>query len=181
MSLFPTDDPDKVPFAGILPAAPRPFVLGNGEGEKSLVFDQLFTILLTGDETEDQYGAFTMQGRKGDRIPAHLHKAAHEIFYVVDGEISVWMDDAADHHSKTTLVTGDFAYVPAGTVHAFQIHNSTKVFGVGTAGFERFFHAMGQQTDLTEPQGVYVPSFEVMRAAGEKYDTVFMPEFQFRD
>ena len=66
-------------------------------------------------------------------------------------------------------------------MHAFQIHNSSKVFGVGTAGFERFFHAMGQQTDLTEPQGVYVPSFDVMRAAGEKYDTVFMPEFQFRD
>jgi len=181
MTLFPTDDADKVPFAGILPASPRPFVLGNGEGEKSLVFDQLFTILLTGDETEDQYGAFTMQGNRGDRIPAHRHLAAHEIFYVVDGEISVWLDDREDYHSKTTLVTGDFAYVPAGTVHAFQIHNATKVFGVGTAGFERFFHAIGQKTDLTEPAGVYVPPFEVMRAAGEKYDTVFMPDFAFRD
>ncbi len=73
------------------------------------------------------------------------------------------------------------AFVPAGTVHAFQIHNTTKVFGVGTAGFERFFHAIGQKTDLTEPQGVYVPDFSVMRAAGEKYWTQFMPEFQFRD
>lgn len=178
---FPADDPEKVPFAGILPAAPKPYVLGNGEGERSLVFDQLFTILASSDETDGQYGAFTMAGRRGDRIPAHQHLRTHEFFYVVDGEISVWMDDGADYHSKTTLVTGDFAYVPAGIIHAFQIHNSTKVFGCGTAGFERFFHAIGQKTDATSPEGVYVPPFEVMRAAGEKYATVFMPEFQFRD
>lgn len=181
MTTFPTGDPDKVAFAGILPAAPKPFVLGNGEGEKSLVFDQVFTILLSADETDDQYGAFTMVGNEGRRIPAHRHFKTHEIFYVVDGEITVWMDDEAEYHSKTTLVTGDFAYVPAGIVHAFQIHNPTKVFGVGTAGFERFFHAMGQQTDATEPNGVYVPDFSVMRAAGEKYSTQFMPEFEFRD
>ena len=53
MTTFPADDPDKVPFAGILPASPRPYVLGNGEGEKSLVFDQLFEILVSGDETDD--------------------------------------------------------------------------------------------------------------------------------
>jgi quercetin 2,3-dioxygenase len=40
---------------------------------------------------------------------------------------------------------------------------------------------MGQKTDATEPRGVYVPDFAVMRAAGEKYWTQFMPEFQFRD
>ena len=181
MTTFPADDPDKVPFAGILPAAPKPFVLGNGEGEKSLVFDQLFSILLSADETDDQYGAFTMVGPKGDRIPAHKHFKTHEIFYVVDGEISIWMDDEADYHTKSTLTTGDFAFIPANIVHAFQIHNTTKVFGVGTAGFERFFHAMGQQTDATSPQGLYVPDYPTMRAAGEKYWTQFMPEFQFRD
>jgi quercetin 2,3-dioxygenase len=122
-----------------------------------------------------------MVGPKGDRIPAHKHFKTHEIFYVVDGEISIWMDDEADYHSKTTLTTGDFAYIPANIVHAFQIHNTTKVFGVGTAGFERFFHAMGQKTDATEPQGLYVPDYPTMRAAGEKYWTRFMPEFQFRD
>lgn len=181
MTTFPADDPDKAPFAGILPAAPQPFVLGNGEGEKSLVFDQLFTILLSADETDDQYGVFVMQGRKGNRIPAHTHLTAHEIFYVVDGEITVWMDDQAEYHSRTTLTTGDFAFVPAGIVHAFQIQSTTKVFGCGTAGFERFFHAIGQKTDLTEPEGIFVPDFSVMRAAGEKYATVFQPEFQFRD
>ena len=34
MTLFPVDDPDKVAFTGVLPAGPRPFVLGEGQGEK---------------------------------------------------------------------------------------------------------------------------------------------------
>ena len=181
MTLFPVDDPDKVAFTGVLPAGPRPFVLGEGEGEKSLVFDQLFEILLSGDETDDQFGAWTMKARQGDRIPAHVHLKTHEFFYVVDGEISVWMDDQDGYHSKSTLTTGDFAYVPAGIVHAFKIENTTTVFGAGTAGFERFFHAIGQKTEATDPQGIFVPDFSVMRAAGEKYATIFMPEFQFRD
>ena len=90
MTTFAADDPDKVAFAGILPAAPKPYVIGNGQGEKSLVFDQLFEILVSGDETDDQYGAWTMKARQGDRIPAHTHLKTHEFFYVVDGEISVW-------------------------------------------------------------------------------------------
>ena len=40
-----------------------------GEGEKSLVFDQLFEILLSGDETEDQYGAWTMKAQQGRPHP----------------------------------------------------------------------------------------------------------------
>ena len=181
MTTFPADDPEKAAFAGILPAAPRPYVLAEGEGEKSMVFDQLFEILASGDETDDQYGVFTAKAPRGDRIPAHVHYRTHEFFYIVDGEISVWMDDQADYHIKTTLTKGDFAFVPAGTVHAFKVENTSTIFGAGTAGFERFFHAIGQKTDSTEPQGVYVPDFSVMRAAGEKYWTQFMPEFQFRD
>jgi len=181
MTTFTTDDPDKVAFAGALPGTAKPYVLAQGEGEKSLVFDQLFEILLTGDETSDQFGAWTMKARQGDRIPAHVHHRTHEFFYVVDGEITVWMDDQADYHSKSTLVTGDFAFVPAGLVHAFKIENTSTVFGAGTAGFERFFHAIGQKTEATEPQGMFVPDYAVMRAAGEKYWTQFMPEFTFRD
>lgn len=103
------------------------------------------------------------------------------MFNDVDGEASVWMDDKADYHSKTRLVTGDFAFVRTGVVHASHIHRSTKVFGTGTAGFERFIHAIGQPTYATKPDGVCVADFAVMRGAGEKCRTQFMPEFHFSD
>ncbi len=178
---FPEGDAQKVPFAGILPGAPAPYVLRSGEGEKSLVFDQLFRILASGDETDGQYGAWTMKAPEGDRIPAHRHLRTHEFFYVIDGAMSVWMDDGADYHSKQTLEPGDFAFIPAGLVHAFKAERNAACFGAGTAGFERFFHAIGQKTDLDEPHGVFVPDIAVMRAAGQKYATEFLPDFAFRD
>ena len=122
-----TNDNQSLPFAGILPGSPKPFYLANGEGEKSVVFDQLFTIMLSGDETDGQYGVFAVEAPKGDMIPPHLHQTAHEIFYVVDGSITVWMDDQQGFQGKRTLKTGDFGFVPTNTVHAFRMEAPTKV------------------------------------------------------
>ena len=157
-----TNDNQSLPFAGILPGAPKPFYLANGEGEKSIVFDQLFTIMLSGDETDGQYGVFTVEAPKGDMIPPHLHQTAHEIFYVVDGSITVWMDDQQGFQGKRTLKTGDFGFVPTNTVHAFRMEAPTKVLGVNTGGFERFFHDMG------------TPAPDVVGASMRKACTVFV-------
>lgn len=176
----PTDGGLAPVHEGILPGTPQPFYLENGEGEKSIVFDQLFTILLSGEETDGQYGVFTAEAPKGDMIPPHLHTWAHEIFYVVDGSITVWMNDQKGFEGKRTLKTGDFGFVPLNTVHAFRMEAPTKVLGVNTGGFERFFHAMGTPTEETGiPAVPYITQFPQMLAAGEKFGTVFMPDFRF--
>ena len=176
-----TNDNQSLPFAGILPGSPQPFYLANGEGEKSVVFDQLFTIMLSGDETDGQYGVFTCEAPKGDMIPPHLHQTAHEIFYVVDGSITVWMDDQRGFQGKRTLKTGDFGFVPTNTVHAFRMEAPTKVLGVNTGGFERFFHDMGTPAPdvVGIPEVPYITPIEQMLAAGRKFGTVFMPDFRF--
>lgn len=169
-------------FDGILPGHPTPFYLANGEGEKSIVFDQLFTILLSGDETEGQYGVFTVDAPKGDMIPPHLHTTAHEIFYVVEGACTVWMNDQKGFQGKRTLKTGDFGFVPINTVHAFRMEATTRVLGVNTGGFERFFHDMGTPApaDAMGPPSVpYITPIQQMLAAGQKFGTVFMPDFRF--
>lgn len=176
----PTSDSQSLPHEGILPGSPQPFYLNNGEGEKSVVFDQLFTIVLSGDETDGHYGAFTVEAPKGDMIPPHLHTWAHEIFYVVDGSITVWMNDQKGFEGKRTLKTGDFGFVPLNTVHAFRMEAATKVFGVNSGGFERFFHDIGTPTEESGiPQIPYITPFPQLLAAGEKYGTVFMPDFPF--
>jgi quercetin 2,3-dioxygenase len=169
-------------FPGVLPGKPAPFVLKQGEGEKSVLFGDLFTIMLTGDETEGQYDVFAVEGHAGSMIPAHLHLWTHEIFYVVDGTVHVWLDDEHGTKSDTILQTGDFAYVPKNVVHAYRFEATSKVFGTSTAGFGRFFHAMGRKTDkpgIPARDEIFVPSREQMQAAGEKYGTVFRPEFTF--
>lgn len=174
--------PGAHPATGVLPGTPAPFYLAQGEGEKSIVFDQLFTLLLTGDETEGQFGVFTVEAPKGEMIPPHLHTTTHEIFYVVDGSCTVWMDDQKGFQGKRTLNTGDFGFVPLDTVHAFRMEAPTKVLGVATGGFERFFHAIGTPTEtIGIPEQPYITPFPQLLAGGQKYDTVFMPDFRFSD
>lgn len=181
-SIQPAQSGSTTPFDGILPGHPAPFYLENGQGEKSIVFDQLFTILLSGDETDGQYGVFTVDAPKGDMIPPHLHTTAHEIFYVVEGACTVWMDDQQGFQGKRTLKTGDFGFVPTNTVHAFRMEATTRVLGVNTGGFERFFHDMGTPApaDAMGPPPVpYITPIQQMLAAGQKFGTVFMPDFRF--
>ena len=61
-----------------MPGAPQHFFLGNDEGEFAHLFDSLVTVKLTGDETDGQFGVFTLEAPKGDTIPAHAHDDVHE-------------------------------------------------------------------------------------------------------
>nr|WP_274636124.1 quercetin 2,3-dioxygenase [Microbacterium bovistercoris] len=171
--------------AGILPGAAKPFYLENGEGEKSVVFDTMFDILLTGDETDGQFDVFTSIGNAGDIIPAHLHPYTHEIFFVVSGAVHLWMDDEHGFKDDRVLTAGAFAYVPKNTIHAYRNEAAdSKVLGVSSGGFGRFFHAMGrptQETGIPVPDKFFAPSFDQMRAAGEKFGTVFRPDYKFLD
>jgi quercetin 2,3-dioxygenase len=168
------------PYAGILPGKPAPYFLEPGDGEKSVVFDTTFNILLTGDETEGQFGAFTTIGPAGEQIPAHYHPDAHEIFYIMEGSVHLWMDDQAGFSENRVLKEGGFGFIPKGTVHAFQMLAPSRAFGIATGGFERFFNAMGTPTDDPGvPPVPYITPFPQMLAAGEKYGTVFLPDFTF--
>lgn len=51
--------------------------------------------------------------------PPHLHRDTDEFFYVLEGELDVWIA-----HRRTKLVAGMSATLPRGVVHAFT--NPTK-------------------------------------------------------
>lgn len=170
------------PFEGILPGEPAPYFLEKGEGEKSIVFDTLFTIMLTGDETDNQFGVFTCEGPKGEMIPPHHHPDVHEIFYIVDGNVRVWMDDEKGFKQDRLLRAGDFGFVPAYTVHAFRMEGPSKILGVNTGGFERFFHGIGKPTtETTLPTVPYIPTQQQFMDAGRKYGHVFRPDVRMGD
>ena len=71
-------------WKGLLPGRPEPYFLKRGEGEHAMLFADLFTVLLTGDETEGQFGVFTSQAPRGQLIPAHAHHRTNEVFYIVE-------------------------------------------------------------------------------------------------
>ncbi len=161
------------PFA--LPGKPVPYVLEAGEGERAHLFDQLFTVLLSGDETDGQFGVFTMEAPKGQAIPVHSHADVHEIFFVLDGKVRVVVEDNDGGSVDRVLTTGDFGYVPAGHRHTFRVESHrARTLGVNTGGFERFFAAAGERTDSRMPPvPPVVPPPEQLGEAARRYRNEF--------
>jgi quercetin dioxygenase-like cupin family protein len=169
------------PQGSPLPGAPVPYFLSEGDGEHAVVIDSLFTVLLSADETGGQFGVFTMDGPKGDAIPPHSHGSHHEIFYIVRGEVTVFLDDSDGKRQVRELGAGDFGYVPAGIVHAYRVEaDKTRVLGVSTGGFERFFSLFGEPTDAgTYPERpLGIPPMEKFIEASRRFDTRFMPDYR---
>lgn len=166
------------PYGSPLPGRPKPFFLAEGEGERSVLIDSLFTVLLSADETNGQFGVFTMHAPAGNVIPPHSHGTHHEIFYVVRGAITVFLDDEDGTSHARELGPDDFGYVPAGTVHAYRVDaDDTRVLGVSTGGFERFFSVLGEPTEERRYPAVplALPPMERFMAAGRRFDTRFLP------
>ena len=170
-------------WQGLLPGKPEPFFLDAGDGERSIVFDQLFTVLLSQDETGGQFGAFTMEARKGQLIPAHSHVKDHETFYVVEGSLKLFLEDHEGNQVSRVLNEGDFAFVPATYLHAFRVDAPyVKVFGACTAGFERFFHALGKPTDdKGAPEVPFIPSQEQMIGAFQTFGNIPKLDQQWKE
>ncbi|MFB9317810.1 quercetin 2,3-dioxygenase [Cryptosporangium minutisporangium] len=172
-------DPSGRPaWHGSLPGKPEPYVLRRGEGEHAMVFTDLFTVLLSSDETNGQFGVITSDCPAGDLIPTHSHNDTHETFYVLEGKLRVFFEDSEGTKSSSLLLPGDFAYVPAGKPHAYQVEEAARILGVMSGGFERFFQHMGQPTDHgTKEQPPFIPDFPRMQAAAQQHNMQFMPQY----
>ena len=170
-------DPAKGPqWKGLLPGKPKPYVLRRGDGEHSMLFTDLFTVLLSGDETGNQFGIIVSDSPAGDVIPTHSHNATHETFYVIEGKVRLFFEDAEGQKQSSLLAPGDFGYVPAGFAHAYQIVEDARMMGTLSGGFERFFQHMGTPTDhATLDQPPFIPDFPRMGAAAQQHNMQFFP------
>jgi quercetin 2,3-dioxygenase len=169
-------DPANGPqWKGVLPGQPKPYVLRKGEGEHAMLFGDLFTVLLSGDETEGQFGIFHSEAPKGQLIPAHKHDDTHETFYVVEGKVRVYIEDRDGTKRSQLLEPGDFGFVPSGLAHAYQVEESARILGTATGGFERFFQQMGTPCDRpTSQQPPFIPDFPRMQAAAQQHNMQFL-------
>ena len=175
-------DPSRPAWAGLLPGKPEVYFLPKGEGEHAKVFADTFSVLVSGDETEGQFGMFTSQCPAGDIIPTHSHADTHETFYILDGKVRLFVQLPDGEKISRLLSTGDFAFVPAGAAHAYRVEQAAQIVGVATGGFERFFQQMGTPADTIDPNSPpYIPEFPRMKAAAEAHRMQFMPGFDWPD
>jgi quercetin 2,3-dioxygenase len=70
--------------------------------------------------------------------------------------------------------------VPAGLAHAYRVEAPTRMLGVLSGGFERFFQRMGTPADTADAgQPPFIPDLNQILAAGQQHGTRFLPDFSW--
>ena len=177
-------DPEQGPqWTGLLPGTPAPYVLRRGEGEHAQLFTDLFTVLLSGDETQGQFGVITSESPGGRHHPHPLaQRAPTRRSTCSRARCGSSTRTAGAPGRPSCLGAGDFGFVPAGFAHAYRIEEAARMLGVVTGGFERFFQHMGTPSDHADAgRPPFVPDFPRMQAAAQQHDMQFLQDFEWPD
>jgi mannose-6-phosphate isomerase-like protein (cupin superfamily) len=84
--------------------------------ERSLMGTDRMRFLATKVETAGRYSFLAVDVPVGVGPPPHVHQEADEWFYVLQGHPVVHVNDR-----MFTLAEGDFAHIPMGTTHWFEV------------------------------------------------------------
>lgn len=97
-----------------------PIVRNAGEGDRRAFFGGgIHTWKLLAEESDGAFFLFEDTMAKDKTTPLHAHPDAHEMTYVIDGEIEVQADG-----DLTRVRSGGMSFVPSGVPHAFIVLSS---------------------------------------------------------
>lgn len=149
----------------------QPVIVEPQAGAQQLrVISDIVTFKIVGSQTNGAYSLFETQTQPQAGTPPHTQKYEHEAFYILEGTYTFLVGDA-----QFEARPGAFAFVPAGTVHAFTNTGSTpaRMLILVTPGgiHENFFLEAG--TPASEPEGP--PDFAKLGAAAAKHGITILP------
>ncbi len=144
-----------------------PIALEPGGGEPLWFFGGLTTIKADGAETGGRVLVTEQLSPRGSGSPLHVHHNEDEWFYVLEGELTIWVD------GRTVVAPpGAFVFGPRDVPHTFVVSSEQARFLLVTepAGFEGFVRALAQPATAPEipPAPTAPPDMEpVLRAAAD--------------
>lgn len=144
--------------------SPTCSILMEDEGERLSVFDEHFTVKVTGGETGNRYAIVSGSVAPGGGPPLHSHPGP-ETLYVLSGELA-FTQRTVDGVSVVHAGPGTILHAPAGAPHRFE--------NVGATRAEIVMVIYGALLDyLRELAGSFPPGsepeLEKMLALSEKY------------
>jgi mannose-6-phosphate isomerase-like protein (cupin superfamily) len=110
--------------------------------------DTLVRVHARGEETDGRYGLAECIAPPGHQPPPHVHHRDDEAFYVIDGELTVYIADTA-----VTLAPGEFLNAPRGVPHTFCVTSEDPARWLvwsSPAGFESFVREYGEPAAVEE-------------------------------
>ena len=80
----------------------------------------LWSPLISGEQTQGRYSVMEQLMPAAAGPPPHIHDHGDEIFYILDGELTMQLDQQV-----VVATRGQMVRVPAGTSHAFVVTSET--------------------------------------------------------
>jgi quercetin dioxygenase-like cupin family protein len=138
----------------------RPKILGPGEGDARWFLGTLATIKVDGEDSAGRLAVFESLLPKDAAPPLHKHPE-DETFFVLDGQLTVWVGGKSGH-----LSAGSLMYAPGGVPHTFLVKSETaRVLVLSTpAGIERFIRGLSEPAKRPElpPDDVFPSDEEIV-------------------
>jgi quercetin dioxygenase-like cupin family protein len=145
-----------------------PISLQPGEGDARWFLGALGTIKADSDTTAGHVAVLEFQWPRGGGSPLHVHRNEDEWFYVIDGELTLWVDGEV-----IVAPAGSFVYGPRDIPHTFLVTSTEARFLMVTepAPFADFVRALSEPARALTlpPDSAEVPSPEHMTSVAAEY------------
>jgi quercetin dioxygenase-like cupin family protein len=112
-------------------------IVQPGMGRELRAFGDVLSVMLGGAETKQTLAVMFDTTPPGGGPPPHFHSQEDELFLVVEGRVSFFVEG-----SWTEVAPGGAVYLPRGTTHCYRNTGATPSHQwilTTPAGFERFF------------------------------------------
>ena len=146
----------------------NPYVLTQEEGDAIWFFGSLALIKAAGTQTGGAFALIEQVCPPGFANPLHMHHAEDEAFYVLEGELTVFIGD-----QKLQAGPGTYLFGPRDIPHGFRVEGTSpcRLLLLATpAGFEQFVVEMGKPAqELTFPPAE-PPDMDTLLRLAAKYN-----------
>jgi quercetin dioxygenase-like cupin family protein len=145
-----------------------PIALQPGEGDARWFLGALGTIKAAAETTNGRLAVLEFRWPQGGGSPLHVHHNEDEWFYVIEGELTLWVGGEV-----IVAPAGSFVYGPRDIPHTFLVTSAEARFLMVTdpAPFADFVRALSEpaQALTLPPASVQPPDVERMIAVAADY------------
>jgi len=120
------------------------------------------TVKATGDQTGNAFAQFEVDDPRGSGPPLHVHRNEDETFYVLEGQVTMFVGD-----ERIDLDAGDYCFGARGIPHAYLVRSerARMLVTISPSGSEQLFVGLGVPVTGAEPptDAVMPPLDEMVR------------------
>ncbi len=145
-----------------------PIALQRDEGEALWFLGLLAIVKAAGEATNGRFAVIEHLAPQDWSPPLHVHRRKDEWFYVLEGELTFWIDGRV-----IAAPAGSFVYGPRNIPHTLVVASPTARFlvVVEPAGFENFMRALARPAGSLSlpPVGTELPNPERLTEVAREY------------